>query len=70
MDSYPRSREVEKVKTFEQRAIKASLELGYLRESVRRLSGHDTDLEAALRRAKDLLEEAVRRGVKGKEPHV
>lgn len=67
MDSWPTSREVEKVKPFAERAQKCMEQLAAARVAVVAIDG-ETPIARLLLKAVDLLAEAKSRGVKGKEP--
>lgn len=68
MDSYSVSYEVEKVKSFADRALACVAQLHQQREAVRLVFGGHGSLVSTLGHAETLLNEAVLRGVKGKEP--
>lgn len=67
MDYYDRSREVEKVKPFAERAQRSIDELVGLRQAIAALQGPDNPAGVIIAKAGRLLEEAMRRGVKGKD---
>jgi hypothetical protein len=70
MDSWPTTREVEKVKPFAARAERCINELQQRREALVQLFGRQADdlhLSVWIKRACELLAEASRRGVKGKD---
>jgi hypothetical protein len=70
MDSYAQHREVEKVKPFADRADRCISELQQRREALVQLFGRQADdlhLSVWIKRACELLAEAGRRGVKGKD---
>jgi hypothetical protein len=64
MDSWPRSREVEKAKPFAERASAAIWQLEELQGAL----GVMGIKQPCLDRAMAVLKEAITRGVKGKEP--
>lgn len=66
MDSWPQSREVEKVKPWDERAQKAMERLAAARIAIVTLHG-ETPLSLLLLKTVDLLAEAKARGVKGKD---
>lgn len=68
MDSWPTSREVEKVKPFAERAAKAAADLLVYRNAMTLTRGDgNTPMLRSMTTAAQLLDEAVTRGVKGKD---
>jgi hypothetical protein len=69
MESYwPRSREVEKVKPFAERAQKVITALEGVRGALRTLGINMSEAGSVMIDAEQILREAIARGVKGKEP--
>lgn len=68
MDSWSTSREVEKVKPFADRALACVAKLRQQREAMQLVFGNHGWLVATIGDAEAILNEAVARGVKGKEP--
>lgn len=66
MDLWSRSREVEKVQPWAERALECAVSLRRLHDALEAVAG-ETRLSHELRDARILLEEAARRGVKGKD---